>query len=400
MSPADARSPHLFFSCGDASGDRLAARVAAAVRRRRPGVRISALGGERLAAAGARIVVPSERVAVMGFSDIVRHLPALWRARRAVRDHLVGDGVDLFIPVDFPGFNVPLARFARRRGLPVCYLVAPQLWAWGGWRLDGLRRAVDCLGTILPFETAYFHARGLPVRPLGHPLLADYPPAAGEAAAAAREARLRDPAAPWTLLLLPGSRRQEAVALGTVLADAAERFRRWAAPRPVRAVVSVTPATAPLLAGPARAAGLATSDAPLPELLAGADLALVCSGTASLETALAGVPHVVVYRTRRLDYLVARRLVRVRHIALANLVLDRRAVPERIQAAAAPARLATDLARWAQDPVRRRRFREAVAELRRRLAHPRGEPFAAAAADALLETLDRARGGEEDGRGA
>ncbi len=394
MPSPDALRAHVFLSCGDASGERYGARLVAELRRRAPGLRFSALGGEALAAAGVEIVQPADALALMGFTDLLGAAGSILAARRRLRRHLARGGVDLFLPVDFPGFNLALAGHARRLGIPVCWLIAPQLWAWGSWRLGRLRRSVDCLGTILPFEPDFFGRHGLPVRHLGHPLVGEYPAAKIAVAAAARERRLRDPAAPLRIGLLPGSRRQEAAALWPVLERLVQLLREGWPSRRVAFLASVTPRTAGIVTPGARRCGVETTTLPLPELLPDLDLAVVCSGTASLEAALAAVPHVVVYRTGRVNYRLARLLVRTRFIALANLVLERRAVPERIQGAATPQRLAADLDLWAGDAVRRRRWAEDVARLRRRLG---GEEFWARAAAAVLETLARVRRERGDG---
>ncbi len=383
-SPA-ARAPHIFLSCGEASGDRYGAALAAALRRRRPDLRLSAVGGPALAAAGAEIVQASGPLAIMGFGEVLGALPRLLAARRRIWRHLSRGQIDLCVPVDFPGFNLRVAGAARRRGIPVFYLVAPQLWAWGAWRLKGLRRSVDRLGVILPFEPEWFGARGLEVVALGHPLVGDYPPDAVGAGAARREARLADADAPLTLGLLPGSRRQEVARLLPDLLRAAALLRARLAPRRLTCIVSAAPGLDRELLAAAERAGATVSPTPLPRLLPELDLALVCSGTASLEVTLAGVPHEVVYRTSALNYAVARRLVRVPYIGLANLVLGEEFVREHIQAGVTPPALAGALADWLDDGERRRRFAAGVVRLRARLGPPGAWDRAAEAALALLD---------------
>ncbi|MHB8078771.1 MAG: lipid-A-disaccharide synthase [Candidatus Krumholzibacteriia bacterium] len=386
MTPSpDARAPHVFLSCGEASGDRYGAALAAALRRRRPGLRLTAVGGPALAAAGAEIIQASGPLAVMGFGEVLGALPRLVAAHRRVARHLARGGIDLCVPVDFPGFNLRIAAAARRRGIPVFYLVAPQLWAWGAWRLPGLRRAVDRLGVILPFEPDWFATRGVAVVALGHPLVEDYPEAAAREGAAEREARLAAPDAPLTLGLLPGSRRQELAHLLPELLGAATRLRARLAPRPLRCVVSAAPGLDRRLLEAAARQDASVSTVPLTRLLPELDLALVCSGTASLEAALAGVPHEVVYRTSPFSYAIARRLVRVPYIGLANLVLGEPLVREHIQAGVTAEGLAAALGDWLTDPARRRRFAADVQRLRARLGPPGAWDRAAEAALALLD---------------
>jgi lipid-A-disaccharide synthase len=386
MTPSPvAHAPHIFLSCGEASGDRYGAALVAALRRRRPDLRLTALGGPALAAAGARIIQPSGPLAVMGFGEVLGALPRLLAARRRVWRHLSRGEIDLCVPVDFPGFNLRVATAARQRGIPVFYLVAPQLWAWGAWRLPGLRRAVDRLGVILPFEPDWFGARGIEVVALGHPLVEDYPEVSAGAHSDRREARLGAPDAPLTLGLLPGSRRQEVARLLPELLGAAALLRARLAPRPLTCVVSAAPGLERSLLESAARQGATISSAPLPDLLPTLDLALVCSGTASLEVALAGVPHEVVYRTSAFSYAVARRLVRVPHIGLANLILAEDFVREHIQAEVTPLALAAALGDWLGDAARRRRFAAGVDRLRARLGPPGAWERAADVALALLD---------------
>lgn len=378
-------TPHILLSCGEASGDRYAAALLAALRARLPGARFSALGGDELRAAGATMVQSNDRLSVMGLGEVLGALPTLLRARRRLRALLSGGGVDLFLPVDYPGFNLGVARHARSRGVPVFYLIAPQLWAWGAWRAGGVRRAVDRLGVVLPFEEPYFRARGIPAVSLGHPLVEDHPKSEVDRTRRRREERLLDPAAPLTIGLLPGSRAQEVGALLPVMREAFVRLRADSPGRVLQGVVSRAPG-APVPDDPGD--GLRVSGEPLASLTRDLDLALVCSGTASLEVALAGVPHALVYRTSPLTYALAHRLVRLDWIGLANLVLERPAqrplVREFIQDAAQPAALAADLQDWLASGARRACFASGVDELRERLGGAGFWDRAAAEAVSLL----------------
>jgi len=365
------RPPRLFLSCGEASGERYGAALARALRDARPDVRLSGMGGPALAAAGVELAVRSDDLAVMGFGEVAAALPRLLAARRAARRAVAAEGVDAVVPIDFPGFNISLARYARERGRRVYYLVAPQLWAWGAWRLGGLRRAVDRLGVLLPFEKEWFEARGVPCAALGHPLRDDYPDAETAAAAAAREARLRDGSAPLRVGLLPGSRRQEVGGLAALLDRAATALCAARPDRTLTFVVSRAPGVAPAWLGPlARRRDVEIAATPLPELLPRLDLAVICSGTASLEAALAAVPHTLVYRTSGFNYALGRLLVKVPYIGLPNLVLGRAMVTELVQGDARPDAVAADLGRWLADSARRARFREHRERLALRLGPP------------------------------
>jgi lipid-A-disaccharide synthase len=363
--------PHIFISCGEASGDRYGAALIAALRSLAPDLKISALGGTLMAAAGARVIRSSQDLAVMGLSEVVSSLPTILRARREVFSFLASEKPDLVIPIDFPGFNGELAGKAHRLGIPVYWLIAPQVWAWGQWRIPGLRRKIDRLGTILPFEEDFFGQAGFSVFAMGHPLMdeysGDYP---FEAGISRREASLADRRKPLVLGILPGSRRQELDQLLPVLKVTGQAVCSHLEGREVRLLVSAAPGVDPLQLTNVFETGAEISQLPLPELLERVDLALVCSGTASLEAALAGVPHELVYRTGALNYLVGKRLVKSPFIGLSNLIMNRAIVQEHLQEQAAPLPLARSLLRWVARPNERQSFYSDVRRLRQICGKP------------------------------
>ncbi len=377
---------HIFLSCGEASGTRYGAAVIAALRAADPTLRFSALGGASLAAAGAEVVQDAEGISVMGWAEALAVLPAVLKARRRVWRHLASQKIDLVLPVDFPGFNLRVAGHAHRLGIPVFYLIPPQLWAWGQWRLGALRRNVDRVGTILPFEEEYFQRQGLSVVPLGHPLMEDYADYPFEQGLEEREKTFADPDASLTVGILPGSRPQEVRQLMPVLKVAAQMLQAHLTPRPVRFVVSSAPGIRNTGLLGLVAAGFEVSEEPLPQLLPRLHLAFVCSGTASLEAALAGVPHDLVYRVSPLSYHIARRLIRVRRVGLANLILGRDLVREHLQSDASPVPLARALLQW----VAVAQSRQAFYNETRRLRSLCGEPGVwRRASEAILDFLAR-----------
>jgi lipid-A-disaccharide synthase len=385
------RSRHLFLSCGEASGDRYGAALIDALRAQAPTLRFTARGGDRLAVAGADLIRRPAGAAVMGIGNVLTALPALWRMRREVWRHLATADIDLVIPVDFPGFNMRVAGEARRRGRPVFYLVAPQMWAWGGWRLRGFRARIDRLGTILPFETEFFGTRGFDVFAMGHPLIEDYRRQPHEASIARREARIADPELPLTVGLIPGSRPQEIERLVPVLKVTALMVRSWLEPRPVEFVLSAAPGIDQAWLYSLIGSGVALSEEPLHQLLPRCDLALVCSGTASLEVALAGVPHEIIYRASGFDYAVARRLLKTRHIGLANLILPEPLVREHTQDQVNPNRLAHSLLSWLNLPAERRSFYGGARRLYDLLGAPGVWRRTAAEVITMLDRIDAGR---------
>lgn len=379
---------HVFISCGEASGERYGAALIRALQREDPSLRFSALGGPALAAAGAHIVQYAAEITVMGIAEVVPALPEILAARRRISQHLRTEAVDLCLPIDFPAFNLRVAGQAHKLGIPVFYLVPPQLWAWGSGRIKKLKRDTDRVGTILPFETEYYRQRGLEVVPLGHPLMDDYAEFPFETLLKEREKRFHDVNLPLIVGLLPGSRRQEVKRLLPVLKVAAQMLQTWLAPRPVSFVISVAPGMELDQFLDCVAVGMELSQEPLPQLMPRLHLALVCSGTASLEAALAGVPHELVYVTSPLTWFIARRFVNVSRIGLANLILGKDMVREHLQGQAAPLHLAQYLMRW----VNVARDRDDFYHDARRLRTLCGEPGVwRRAAGAIVNFLDERR---------
>jgi lipid-A-disaccharide synthase len=289
-----------------------------------------------MAAAGVELLAGLDELAVMGLAEVVPRLASFWRLERRVRALLAEGGVRLLVTIDFPGLNLRLARAARAVDVPVLYYVAPKVWAWRAERARTLAESTSRVAAILPFEVEWLVRRGVRATWVGHPLLdrenGERPPRAAFCATWGL-----DPAR-TIVALLPGSRRQEVERHLDLFAEAG---RRVAAERPdVLPVIARAPSLpATLYEG----AGLpVVADAV--GLLAHARAALVKSGTATLEAALARTPMTVAYRTSALTWAVARRVVRVPHIALPNLVAGERLVPERVQEDATPERLAADLA--------------------------------------------------------
>jgi lipid-A-disaccharide synthase len=286
-------------------------------------------------AAGVELLAGLRELAVMGFVEVIRHLPFFIDLKKQVFAALEREGVDLVIPIDYPGFNLRLARHARGRGIPVLYYIAPQVWAWHKSRVRDLARDADEVAVVLPFEEAFLRAAGVNATFVGHPLLDRAAPELS------REAWARgngvDPARP-ILGLFPGSRAQEVRRhLELFSAAAALVVARDARVQPV---IGMPRGIDRAVYGGARW--------PLVEstggmLLQYATAALVKSGTTTLEAGIAATPIVVAYRMAPLSYALARRVVKVPHIALANLIAERRVAPEFVQDAATPEALADAL---------------------------------------------------------
>ena len=355
------RTPCVFLSCGEASGDAYVGRVAEALRSRRPDLRLVGVVGEHGRAAGVEPWADMCDLSVMGFAEILRHLPRLYLLGRRLEARAVREGVDLFLPVDYPGFHLRLAARLGRRGIPTLDFIPPKTWSWGRGRLRALRRHVEHCAVIFPFEEDHYGEAGIGATFVGHPLVDLH----AAALAGPRPERSG-------LLLVPGSRRQELRALVPELARAVRILRsRWPE-LPVR--VSRAPGVqrswlSALCDGPE---AVEVVEGPLFGHLRASAAAVVCSGTATMEAALAGTPHAIVYRTGRLTYAIARRLATVEHIGMANIVLGRRAFPELLQEGLTPDAIAETLSALFLSPEDgpAARQRASCEELRRRLGGP------------------------------
>lgn len=379
------RPPRILLSAGEASGDRLGAGLARALRRLRPDVELLGMGGEEMAEAGVRLVQDASQVAVVGVLEVLRHLPAL-RAAMARLTEALDAKPDLLVPIDFPDFNLRLAGAAARRGVPVVYFVSPQVWAWRRGRVRVIRERVARMLVLFPFEVPFYEDAGVPVTFVGHPMAETE--AVPPERTAALAAGLGMIPGGRRLILLPGSRPGEVGRLLPRMLEAAALLR---ATRPDLEVV--LPLARGLDAEEVRRR-VAASPAPRTRIHAGdypavltlGTAAIAASGTATLDAALAGLPTAVVYAVQPATYLLGRLLVKVDHIALPNLVLGRRLFPELLQGAFTPAAAAAAVAPWLDDPQGAAAVRKSLGEVRSRL----GEAGAMdRAAKAILAELPR-----------
>jgi len=372
------------ISCGEPSGDLYAADLLARLRPRIAGLDAWGIGGDRLAGQGAELVAHIRDLAVVGILEVIRHLPEIHRIYRRTVAEIDRHRPDAAVLIDYPDFNLRLARELSGRGVPVIYYVSPQVWAWKRGRIDTIRKTVSRMLVIFPFEESLYRAERVPVAYVGHPLVDLVRPAPD------RDEFLRlhglDPRRP-VVALLPGSRRQEIANNLPVLADAVRRLR---AERPD---IQFLLAVAPLLDAKALLRGLvglpvqAVHDE-THAAVSVSDLALVASGTATVETALLGTPMVVVYRVSPLSYALGRPFVRVPHYAMVNIIAEREVVPELIQGAFTATRVAAEALSLLTDGERRARMKADLAEVCRRLG---GGGASERAAVQVAEVLRAAR---------
>src|SRR2546422_751743 len=316
-----ADAPSIMLAAGEASGDLHGAALCHALRAEAPGCRLFGMGGPRMAAAGMDLLVDVTAVAAAGGTEAVSLVPLLYRAYRRLRAVLDGarrPGV--LVVIDFPEFNLRLARAARRAGVPVVYFIPPQIWAWRSWRVRTIRRVISLVLAVFPFETALYRRAGVPVEFVGHPLL-DALAGAPDRAAARRQLRLDDRA--LVIGLLPGSRREEVERVLPAMREGVTAI--GAARREARFVLALAPTVE--LAAVERRLGAGGPGAIAHDrthaVMRAADLLLVASGPATLGAAPLGTPVGVCYPGSRLPQLRGRALVRGPRISLPNLTLGR-----------------------------------------------------------------------------
>lgn len=376
------RDGRILIVAGESSGDLHAAGVVAELRRRAPELTIEGIGGDRMRQAGVRLHAHAGDLAVVGLVEVAARLPAIWRAYRSMIRCLRDRRPDLVILVDFPDFNLRLARRASRLGIPVVYFISPQVWAWRAGRIRSIAKYVRRLLVIFPFEEGFYRDRGVEALYVGHPLLdrLTSSPSMDEA-----RRRLELEGAAPVLGLLPGSRAGELMRHLPILLRSA---RRLMTEQPDLRVVIAAADGLPLdLIGSflTREAVLATVvQGRTYEVMAASDLLLVASGTATIEAAIIGTPMVIVYRLAFLSWLLGRLLIRVPYIGMVNLVAGRRVAPELIQFHATPERIADEARRLLLSAEQRRQTRQELQQMRDRL----GPPGALSrTVDAILECL-------------
>ena len=353
--------PEVVFVAGEASGDLHAAGVAEELRRLRPDLELTGFGGPLMEKAGVSLFGRYE-TGVMGFLEIIRHIPRHWDLLQTVRERFEENDVKLLVVIDYPGFNMKAAAAASEAGIPVLYYVTPQVWAWGKGRIPKLAKIVTKAAGILPVEEALLRGHGIDATFVGHPLLdraVELP-----SKQKAREALSLSDTSP-VLALFPGSREQE---IDRHIDDFVETAREVEKTVPgIQVVVSVAPT---ITLDPKRCPYKLVHSASFTVLRA-ADAALCKSGTTTLEAAIADCPLVVAYRTSEISYFLAKLMVTIPHIGLVNVVAGREVAREFVQDDLVPSRGAAQLRRLL-DPAdpERARVLEGLAEVRGKLGEP------------------------------
>jgi len=371
---------------GEASGDQLAAPLMAALKARRNPILFAGIGGPRMEALGFESHYPIEKLSVRGYAEALMHYREIMGIRRRIARSLLAERPDVFIGVDASDFNLDLERKLKDAGIPAIHYVSPSVWAWRAWRVRRIARSVTRILVMFPFEAPLYEKAGVPVTYVGHPLadLIPLEPNKLEARAA-----LRLPAGKLIVALLPGSRRSELQYMASSFVLAAHRFRQE-----VHDVHFVCPTVTRDTRDMFERAVHEHQHTDLPltllfghshEALAAADLALVASGTATLETALFKTPMVIAYRQAPLTWALMRTMIYLPYVGMPNVLAGEKLVPELLQDEANPAALAGALLTLLRDTAAQRRQIERFHEFHHLLRQNAAEK----AADAILEVLKK-----------
>jgi lipid-A-disaccharide synthase len=378
------RSDHkkILVIAGEASGDLHGGRVIENLLRLDPQIRVYAVGGEALRQAGAQILVDSSELAVVGITEVIGRMGKIIRRFFELKGFIKKTGLSLLILIDFPDFNLAVANVARKVGIPILYYISPQVWAWRPGRVRKIARRIDKMAVILPFEVPIYERAGVSVEFVGHPLLDSIPCQGPENLPPINKERGTP-----QIVLLPGSRTHEVQSLLPEMLEACSiLFKKYpkarftiAAASTIRiedleAMVRSSPVETRLVQGQTYRA------------IHEADLAIVASGTATLETALLGKPMVILYRVSPISYWVGRALVNVQCIGLVNIVAGKRIIPELLQDEACGKRIAEEALRILEDEAYRQSMIRELQEVGRRLGSPGASERVARLAVAMMRS--------------
>lgn len=357
----------ILISAGEASGDIHAAAVTAALKRIDSTTEVFGMGGDELRAAGGEVLFDIKDHGVMGFVEVIKKLPDLFKLRREFARVMDERKPDCLVVVDYPGFNMKLAKLAHDKGIPVVSYIAPSAWAWNKGRAKNVAKIVDKVACIFPFEYDVYKEAGAPVEFVGHPLVDIVHPTMERAEAEAWVGKV--PGRPL-VLLMPGSRLMEIERMLDVILEGAKLLKKQM-PEVQFAMPRAGTIPIEMLQGKIKASGL---DVKITEghnydLFSVADLALATSGTVTLEAAMCGLPSVILYRTSAITAFIARRVINIPNIGLPNIVAGRQILPEMLQEELTPAKLAATAVELLA-PERRPQLEANLAYMKERLGEP------------------------------
>ena len=373
----------IMIVAGEASGDMHGAKLVAAMREQAPDLAVCGIGGPALAAQGIEILYDSSRLAVVGIIEVISHFRFIREAMQALEKRLREQPPRLLILIDYPDFNLILAKKAKRLGIPVFYYISPQVWAWRSGRVKTIKKMVDRMAVILPFEKEFYQKCGMTVEYVGHPLM-DTVRAAMPRADFLQSLGIAPDST--VIGILPGSRKREIAEMLPIFLAAAKLMQEE-----LVKLVFLLPLAPTLSEDDLLANGLAEAGVEVRvvrenryELMAACNAVMAASGTVSLELAILDVPMVISYRVSPLTYFLGSRLIKIQYASLVNLVAGREAVPELLQHEAVPEKIASATMRLVANQTERTRQLAGLAEVREKLG---GAGASAKAARLALETI-------------
>ncbi len=375
------KSKKILLVAGEVSGDLHGSHLVEAVQRIEPEVRFFGVGGEGLKRRGMKLLYPAHSLSVVGVTEVFIHLRSILKALRRLKQFLDQETPDLVILIDFPDFNLRLAKMAHRRGIPILYYISPQVWAWRPKRIKLIAQLVKKMVVLFPFEVPLYEAAGVDVEWVGHPLLDIVKPTLSKEGAFHKFGL--DPKK-RTIGLLPGSRVHEVERLLPPLLASAHLLRKE---------IPDLQFIIPLAHGLPRAilsSRMKSISVPVKvvegfpyDVMNLSELLITASGTATLEGAILGKPMIIIYRVSLPSYWIGRALIRVDHIGLVNVVAEKEIAPELIQKDVTPQKIAEEAFRLLKDPILSRKMTESMEEVRQKL----GEPGAAQRAARMVISL-------------
>lgn len=381
--------PEVLIVAGEASGDLHGAHLIRSLKRLSPGLDFTGIGGEEIKKTGAEILFDASKISVVGFFEVISHLSEIIAAQRTVRKKLSGSKPALLILIDFPDFNLLLARKAKKLGIPVFYYISPQVWAWRSGRVKTIRRLVDKIGVILPFEQEYYRQRGVDATYVGHPLLDSVVKTTDR-----NEFCIEHKILPGNRLIgiLPGSRIKEVSRLLPVFLEAAHQLQESAVDQCTFLVPRATTLSEEVLLDNGITDYQDRIDIRIISedrynMMAACDIVIAASGTVTLELLLLNTPMVVAYKLSPYTYRLGKLLVKVKYFSLVNLIGDEMIVPELLQDEANPIRISEELHRVLYDTGSRHLIEKGFIKVRKRLGNPGASDQAAKLALSLIQHL-------------
>ncbi len=375
------KSKKILLVAGEVSGDLHGSCLVEAIRRIDPDIEFFGIGGEGLEKAGMKLLYPSQPLSVVGITEVFFKLRAILKALRGMKKSIDRERPDLVILIDFPDFNLRLAKTAHRKGIPILYYISPQVWAWRPKRIRLIARLVKKIIVLFPFEVPLYEAAGADVEWVGHPLLDIVKPTLSREKAFQQfglDPRRR------TVGLLPGSRKHEVERLLPPLLASAHLLQKDIPD--LQFIIPLAPGlpkTLLLSRMENISVPVAVVEGFTYDVMNLSELLIVASGTATLEGAIVGKPMIIVYKVSFLSYWVGRALIQLDHIGLVNLVAEKEIAPELIQMDVNPRQIADEAFRILRDPILSRKMTESVNEVRQKL----GEPGAAERAARIVTSL-------------